>query len=36
MPLLSNSNGENGEFKISFIGFENAKFFQNFILFGLM
>ena len=35
-PLLSKSNGENGESKNYFIGFENAKFFQNLILFGLM
>ena len=35
-PLLSKSNGKNGESKMLFISFENENFFQNFILFGLM
>lgn len=35
-PLFSKPNGENGESKNYFIGFENAKNFQNLILFGLM
>ena len=34
--LLSKSNGENGKSKMPFISFENAKFFQNFILFCFM